>query len=384
MQQICYWGDPHYVPNPPLSEDSETDVLIIGGGVAGLFTAYHLLQKGVSDITIVEARTIGSGSTGRSAGMFSCDPETASWFEMMHAHGEAKTKLYFEAQKRAIETAREVIEEGSISCDFSIRDFIIVGNDATRFSVRNEFCTLEKIGGKSRWLEGNNFREELTTPLYSLGERRQSAVSVDPMRFIQGVGAYLLSRGVHIYEGTTVDSIVENTAHANGHVIGFNRLVQAKGPGYQGEDATNYVTTIGITDPLPGSVLEDLALTDKDMFADMQKPSFFYGKVTGEDRLMVGYGDAVTDSSVANVPLFEPHFGALAAYLKQLSPGSGLEFAYAWSGVFSLSVSPLPVVRVEGANALIAGVGSQIASIALAEYVATKLVTGEHPLDQLF
>ena len=47
-------------------------VIIIGGGVIGMSAAFHLSEKGVKDISIIEKGTVGSGSSGQAAGIVTC------------------------------------------------------------------------------------------------------------------------------------------------------------------------------------------------------------------------------------------------------------------------------------------------------------------------
>ena len=54
------------IHNPPKS------VVIIGGGVIGMSTAFHLYEKGVTNITIIDKGTIGSGSSLQAAGIVTC------------------------------------------------------------------------------------------------------------------------------------------------------------------------------------------------------------------------------------------------------------------------------------------------------------------------
>ncbi len=385
MKDVCYWGDPGYVPHAPLGEDIETDVLIIGGGVAGLFTAYHLLKEGVKDIVVLEGATIGSGSTGRSAGMLTSDNETAHWSTLVATYGEQDTKLFFDAQKRALSTVARLIKQENIACDFGLRDYYVVGGGLQeQAKVMSEFMVQKTLGGQSELLTEDAFKGELTTALYDIGQRMEQGITVDPMRFIQGVGMYLASVGVRVYEHSHVVEVSTNEAKTTQGSVRARYIVSAQGPAETHERLENYVTTIGLTPPLASPILTAMALEDQDMFADLLEPSFFYAKVTGENRLMIGYGDDVVTSSKAEVPLHTPHIDVLTEYLHAFCPTHPLEFEYAWSGVFSLSKDPLPFVAIHAKGATIAGVGSQIASVALAEYIAHMYVHGDHPLHTLF
>ena len=385
MKQQCYWGDPNFNGYSSLEHDIKTDALIVGAGVAGLFAAYHLLEQGVEDIVIVESKTVGSGSTGRSAGMLTCECETATWTELIQKYGVAHARSYFDAQQRALNCVAKVVKGNGLSCDFALRDYYLVsGKDGNQARVLSEFHSFRQLGGSPLWLEGEHFSQELDTPLYASGERMLQGISVDPMRFMQEMSRYLSSRKVRIFEHSMLEDAAENSARVNGHTVSFSKIIYAQGTSYSQADAENYITTIGLTAPLPFATLQLLALDDKDMFADMLEPSFFYGKVTGENRLMIGYGDTVVETSDAESELYLPHYETLRDYLYHLCPTESLEFEFAWSGVFSLSKQMLPVVKIEHNKAVIAGVGSQVASIALAEYAVHQLIHGTHPLELLF
>src|SRR5687767_9291650 len=55
-----------------MSASITTDVVIVGGGLEGCSAAWSLTQRGITDITIVERDTVGSGGTGKSSGVVRC------------------------------------------------------------------------------------------------------------------------------------------------------------------------------------------------------------------------------------------------------------------------------------------------------------------------
>ena len=68
-----YWFESMIQPIAfaPLIEDIETDIVVIGGGIAGLTTAYCLAAQGYK-VTLIEDGFIGSGETGRTTAHLTC------------------------------------------------------------------------------------------------------------------------------------------------------------------------------------------------------------------------------------------------------------------------------------------------------------------------
>src|SRR5206468_695520 len=64
---IPVWHDDAYRPRPSLEGDARADVCIVGAGVGGLSTAWHLADRGIRS-TIVEATRVGGGASGRNGG----------------------------------------------------------------------------------------------------------------------------------------------------------------------------------------------------------------------------------------------------------------------------------------------------------------------------
>jgi gamma-glutamylputrescine oxidase len=66
---VPYWQDEPYTPRPRLDQDLDADVCVIGAGIGGLATAWHLAERGVRAV-VLEARAVASGASGRNGGFF--------------------------------------------------------------------------------------------------------------------------------------------------------------------------------------------------------------------------------------------------------------------------------------------------------------------------
>lgn len=102
------WQEESLPDFPVLEGDTETEVLIIGGGLCGILTAYTLLEKGIR-ATVIEAEEIGGGVTARTTGKvtaqhgFFCRRLTAGL-------GEGLARQYAAANRRGVERLMQLAE----------------------------------------------------------------------------------------------------------------------------------------------------------------------------------------------------------------------------------------------------------------------------------
>ena len=101
---------------PALSKDIEVDVAVIGGGMAGILTAWQLERAGVRTV-VLEADKIGGGQTKNTTakitsqhGMF-CHTFLAK-------KGEETARKYVQANQQAVEEYKRIIQETKIDCNF--------------------------------------------------------------------------------------------------------------------------------------------------------------------------------------------------------------------------------------------------------------------------
>ncbi|MDQ3110163.1 MAG: FAD-dependent oxidoreductase [Bacteroidota bacterium] len=99
-----------------LDENLSVDVVVVGGGIAGISIAYNLLRSGKT-VAMVEDGFIGSGETGRTSAHLASALDTR-YYELEKLYGKEDTKLIAESHRKAIDFIETVVNTEAIKCDF--------------------------------------------------------------------------------------------------------------------------------------------------------------------------------------------------------------------------------------------------------------------------
>ncbi|KAI6089584.1 DAO-domain-containing protein [Hypoxylon rubiginosum] len=99
-----------------LTEDTKTDVCIIGAGIAGISTAYELVKRG-RDVVLIEARDVLAGETGRTSGHLS-NALDDTYPAIAQKHGESGAKAAADSHTWALNRVGEIAEELGIDCEY--------------------------------------------------------------------------------------------------------------------------------------------------------------------------------------------------------------------------------------------------------------------------
>lgn len=182
---------------PALEKDIKTDVLIIGGGIAGLLCAYMLEQAGV-DYALTEASRICSGITKNTTAKITSQ-HGLLYDKLINKSGEKAAKDYLTVNERAIEIYRDLAK--NIDCDFEIRDSYVFSRD-NLWKIKKELNALQKIGN------GATLVQDLPLPFPVAGAICfPNQAQFHPLKFLSAI-----ARNLHIYEHTTVRELVGLTA----------------------------------------------------------------------------------------------------------------------------------------------------------------------------
>ena len=125
----------------PLKGDLQTDVLIIGGGMAGILCAYLLRQADV-DCALIEAGRIGGGATSGTTAKITAQ-HGLIYHKLVQAFGTETAKLYWQANQDAVERYRFMAQE--TGCDFEEKTNWVYSLD-NKAVLEAEISAMERAG----------------------------------------------------------------------------------------------------------------------------------------------------------------------------------------------------------------------------------------------
>lgn len=201
---------------PPLTEDLKTDVLIIGGGLAGLLSAYMLQNVGV-DCALVEAGKICGGVTKNTTAKITSQ-HGLIYHQLIRRFNAEHARLYWQANEAALDKYRALCK--NIDCDFEEKSAYVYAIDNPK-SVERELNALHTIGVKA------DFVKDLPLPFSVAGAVKfEKQAQFHPLKF-----AYAISRGLRIFEDTKVLKLAPHAAITNrGNITAKKTIVATHFP----------------------------------------------------------------------------------------------------------------------------------------------------------
>lgn len=193
-----------------LDGEAKTDVLIIGGGMAGILCAYMLEQSGVNYM-LVEANTICSGITKNTTAKITSQHGLV-YDKLIREFGIEKARIYLEANEMALKKYRILCR--SINCDFESKNAFVYSRNNKK-KIENEMKALNKIGFHAEYCD------KIPLPFLVAGAVKfKDQAQFNPLKFVSEI-----TQGLNIYEHTTVRELTEHTAVTNNGKIKADKII---------------------------------------------------------------------------------------------------------------------------------------------------------------
>jgi len=326
-------------PRPALAGDTDTDLVVVGGGYCGLWTALIAKERDPGRrVVLIEAERIGWAASGRNGGF--CEPSLT--------HGEINGERHFKKEMAAIAELEEqnfrdfeaTLTRYGIDAEWELSGVLTVATEPEH---------VEELAEYGEVLTGDALARLGGSPLYRAGLFEPHSAFVHPAKLAWGLAAAAEKLGVEIHENTratgistTRDGVVVATkggsiraSHAALATNGFPSLLPMLGlftvPVY------DYAL---MTEPLTKQQLKDIGWTGRHGITDSSRQFHYYRK-TADDRILWGGYDAIYhrgrqvkdayDQRPATFERLADHFFATFPQLR------GIRFTHRWGGAIDMS-----------------------------------------------
>lgn len=330
----------------PLCGRHDAQVCVIGGGFAGLNTALGLVERGLRDVVVLEARQPGFGASGRNGGFvfggFSRGEE-----RLLADLGPARAKALYRGTLDAVALIRERARRDRIDCDL-VEGGVIWANwfrDPQLLRARQTLLR-EHFDTDWQWLTPEYLQQQVHSRRYHGGLFEPAAMHFHPLKYAQGIASAAQRNGARIYGNSPATGLQRDGAgwrvttpqgqvqaqrvvlSCGGYLAGLHRRVDAA--------VLPIATYVMVTEPLGarlGEAMSTTAAVYDTRFA------FDYYRPLPDTRLLWGGRISVLDRSPRSVER------VLRRDLRKVFPSlADARIDYAWSGLMSYARHEMPQI----------------------------------------
>ena len=384
--EASLWAD-SAIDNPAcetLQESLQADVLVVGAGHTGLSTALHLAEQGVS-VVLLEARNIGYGGSGRSAGLVNAGIWKTPEFVIKQLGQEAGERFNL-ALFDSPSVVFDLIQRYQIECNAAQTGTVNIAHKAATLKYLEDRCEqMIKLGASTRMLDGSEAQAISGSPVYRHGGILDpNAGTIQPLSFVRGLASAVKQKGVKLYQQSPLLKLTRDGSQwlaetENGQVM-TDQVVMATNA-YANDSNTNKDVRESIlpvyifqcaTDSLPDSMAETI-IPQRHGLWDTQT-LMTSSRIDEAGRLVLSSAGSL-HGAIKSI-----RQGWMMRTRNRLYPQTkGIPWSYHWTGCVGLTSTRLPRIQLlapgvfapAGFNGRGIGPGTVIG-----KYLADTLVSG--------
>ena len=382
---VPFWLDrPTDPPEPPFAGQGKADIVIVGGGFSGLWTAIQLKDSApTADVVLLEQAVVGYGASGRNGGIIEASLTHGLANGLRHFPDEIDI-LQAEGSRNYHELVAFIRREG-IDCDLEETGSLTLATAPWQADGLDEWAAVSADHGEpAEVLSSSQARAEIASPIVVGGLRRPPGhdAIVDPGKLVRGLKRAALARGVRVHEGTRV-TLLEHTdsgvrvrvadatesmaagSGASGRGLSGARSAMPWGPAVARESGAIHAKRVVIATsaysgwfrrlstwfvPVYDYVLVSEPLTSEQMAAvgwsgrqggGDASNRFHYFRLTADDRILWGGYDAIYQGFSRVAPKFDARpatFDLLDRQFRDFLPQlDGLRWTHRWGGAIDVT-----------------------------------------------
>jgi glycine/D-amino acid oxidase-like deaminating enzyme len=392
-----YWAKDIELPvSTPLANDVDVDVAIIGAGFTGMSTALHLATDHQINACVLDANTVGWGSSGRNAGFVLAGTGRLSVLDAQRKWGNEVAQLIYQEFQQGVDTVSKLIELGKIDCDLTPGGYL-------------------KVAHKEQLVEGlfkqaQALKDNFADPIELIDKQRISAeflnanaayggiyqaqcFGLNPLKLALGYHQHAQDQGVKVYDNSPVTALQKEgnkqVLYTPKGKVRANKVVIATN-GWTGKDLHNSVknrhlpvlSSIIVTRPLSAAEQKEIALRAGLLVMDTRTLKYYY-RMLADGRILFGGRGAIEGKDEGQTQYSQRLLDALKQTFPQLAT---ITIDYFWSGWVSVAYDDYPRIWEAEANSVYYAMGycgSGVAFAAQSGKRLAQLIAGDNNLPAL-
>jgi glycine/D-amino acid oxidase-like deaminating enzyme len=348
-----------YQAEPPLQGDLDVDVAVVGGGFAGLVTAFELrrAEPGLR-VAVLEAREVGYGASGRN-GSFGMTVVGLGFGAMAKLRGRSFVRDAHAYMERAVDAMGELIAREGLDCDCIRPGFLRTATtEAYVRRLQHDVALMQSLGFRGiDWIDAAAVRKRVDSPRYLGALFEPRLLLVNPARLVREEKRLALRAGAAVYENTPVLEVaagprfrlrtpggsvraekVAFTVNAYSHLFPQLRRKQI-----------NAFTYMIATEPLGAKQLAPIGWHGREGLEDARNLIHYY-RITPDDRLVMGGGPVgLSWANDLDADRNESAWRHLEEHVAFLFPSlAGVRITHRWGGPISVTANLTPTLGYLG------------------------------------
>lgn len=377
---------------PALDGDTAVDIVIVGGGLTGLWTAYYLKKADPSlEVAILEKEFVGFGASGRNGGWMSAQPP-GQFRRYAQTHGVDAARNFQGAMFGAVRESVSVAHAEGFAEDIQHDGLIRVATNAGQLArVHHEHDEMRDQGWSSDdvvELGPAELGDRVHVAEVQGGYWTPHCARVHPAKYTRGLAATVEALGVRIYESTTAVSVGAHRVDTNRGTVTAKYIVEAL-EGYtlslKGK-ARKFLpmnSSMVITERLTPRDLESIGWAGAELVGDVAH-NFSYLQRTQDGRIAIG-GRGVPYNFRSSFDrrgrTAEKAIGQLRHRLIELFPAlAEVKLDQSWSGVLGVPRDWCAAVNFDSSTGILSAggyVGHGLSATNLAARTMRDLILGD-------
>ena len=373
-----WWSSAQHPTFTPGELYRQWDVVIIGGGFSGMWTAHHLLNSSPDlSIAILEAHQVGSGASGRNGGWASALYPIEDSALAKHASAQSIADLHTELEK-SIDEIGQFAAQSQESISFIKSGSLTVARSNAQFKrIKKGLLPRESILDKDQTLMKIRMSDTVGASF------NPDCATINPTQLVVALAKSLAQSGVHIFENTFADLSSDGAVKVKGKKIESKFVVRAIEAYHEKNREQIPIYSLMIaTEPLPDEFWNKYGLDNRPTFHE-NRHLVTYAQRTADNRIAMGgrgapykWGSARSDKSERHAKIHKQLRETAIQWFPELKNYS---FTHAWGGAVTVKRDWAPYLQWDGRFGAFGGyVGDGVTLSYLAANSMADLILGKN------